>query len=131
GVDASKVSLVGESYVSREWPKNRYRPGAPHGDGMERLGRVLDALSEPVQVASIKAVVEELTGQAFDAGEKWQERLFDLLITNEYVFQSTQVLRQPTRLEETAWATSQRVGVGRLAKGDHANAKLLAYLVLR
>lgn len=130
GVDAGKVTLVGESYVSREWPKNRYRPSAPHGDGMERLGRVLDALSEPVQVGSIKAVVEELTGQAFDPGEQWQEKLFDLLITNEYVFQSTQVLHKPKRLEEAAWATSQRVGMGRMAQGDQANAELLAYLVL-
>ena len=32
---------------------------------MNRLERVLDALSEPVKVASIKAVVEELTGQSF------------------------------------------------------------------
>ena len=63
---------------------------------MERLGRVLEALSEPVQVASIKAVVEELTGQVFDPGDKWRERLFDLLITNEYVFQSTQVLKTPS-----------------------------------
>jgi ATP-dependent helicase YprA (DUF1998 family) len=130
GVDANKVTLVGESYVSREWPKNRYRPAAAPGDGMERLGRVLDALNEPVQVASIKAVVEELTGQAFDPGEKWQERLFDLLITNEYVFQSTQVLLKPKRLEEAAWATSQRVAMGRLAQGDQANSELLAYLVL-
>ncbi|HEY7155351.1 MAG TPA: hypothetical protein VH575_15415 [Gemmataceae bacterium] len=130
GVDANKVTLVGESYVSREWPKVRYRPGAPHGDGMERLGRVLDALSEPVQVASIKAVVEELTGQAFDPGDKWQEKLFDLLITNEYVFQSTQVLQKPKRLEEAAWATSRRVAMGRMVQGDKANAELLAYLVL-
>ena len=34
-------------------------------------------LTEPVKVASIKAVVEELTGQTFDPGDKWQETLFD------------------------------------------------------
>ena len=51
GVDANKVKLVGESYVSREWPKKRYKPVAPHGDGMARLGRVLDAVTEPVKVA--------------------------------------------------------------------------------
>ena len=39
GVDANKVKLVGESYVSREWPKQRYKPVAPHGDGMARLGQ--------------------------------------------------------------------------------------------
>ena len=31
GVDAGKVTLVGESYVSREWPTKRYRPAAPRG----------------------------------------------------------------------------------------------------
>jgi hypothetical protein len=97
---------------------------------MERLGRVLEALSEPVQVASIKTVVEELTGQIFDPGDNWQGALFDHLITNEYVFQSTQVLQKPKRLEEAAWATSQRVAKGRLAQGDQANAELLAYLIL-
>ena len=39
GVDADKVKLVGESYVSREWPRQRYRPIAPHGDGVARLNR--------------------------------------------------------------------------------------------
>src|SRR5207249_2483581 len=32
GVDPTKVTLVGESYVSREWPKNRYQPPGPCGD---------------------------------------------------------------------------------------------------
>ena len=49
-------------------------PGcAPRVTGWNRLERVLDALTEPVKIDSIKAVVEELTGQVFDAGEKWQE----------------------------------------------------------
>jgi ATP-dependent helicase YprA (DUF1998 family) len=47
GVDANKVRLVGESYVSREWPKQRYKPVAPGGDGMARVGRVLSAVTEP------------------------------------------------------------------------------------
>ncbi len=130
GVDASKVTLVGESYVSREWPKERYRPVAPHGDGLDRLGRVLEAISEPVNVATIKGVVEELTGQDFDPGEDWREALFRHLVSNEYVFQSTQVLQKPKKLDETSWATSQRVAMGRMPEGDQASAELLAYLVL-
>ncbi len=70
GVDANKVKLVGESYVSREWPKHRYKPVAPHGDGMARLGRILAAVTEPVKLDVIKGVVEELTGQIFDPGDK-------------------------------------------------------------
>ena len=81
GVDANKVKLVGESYVSREWPKQRYKPVAPHGDGMARLARVLAAVTEPVKVDVIKGVVEELTGQIFDPGENWRESLFDHLVT--------------------------------------------------
>jgi ATP-dependent helicase YprA (DUF1998 family) len=130
GVDAGKVTLVGESYVTRDWPKDRYRPPAPSGDGMKRLERVLEALTEPVQVASIKAVVEELTGQPFNPGDNWQEALFDLLIKNDYVFQSTQVLLKPKRMDEAAWATSQRLAMGRMPQGNQANAELLAYLLL-
>src|SRR4051794_14571180 len=88
GVDADKVTLVGESYVSREWPKQRYRPVAPAGDGMERLGRVLEAATEPVNLGELKGVVEELTGQLFDPGGDWREALFDHLVANDYVYQS-------------------------------------------
>ena len=34
GVDPEKVTLVGESYVTREWPRKRYQPPAPSGDGI-------------------------------------------------------------------------------------------------
>ena len=130
GVDANKVKLVGESYVSREWPKHRYKPVAPHGDGMARLGRILAAVTEPVKLDVIKGVVEELTGQIFDPGDDWRESLFDHLVTNEYVYQTTQILKQPKRLNEAAWQTSQRLAAGRLPEGDQANAELLACLVL-
>ena len=75
-------------------------------------------------------MVEELTGQIFDPGEDWRESLFDHLVTNEYVYQTTQILKQPKRLNEAAWQTSQRLAAGRLPEGDRANAELLAYLVL-
>ena len=130
GVDANKVKLVGESYVSRDWPKHRYKPIAPSGDGMNRLGRVLAAVTEPVKVDVIKGVVEEITGQIFDPSENWRESLFDHLISNEYVYQATQILRQPKRLNEAAWQTSQRLAAGRLPEGERANAELLCYLVL-
>ena len=130
GVDANKVKLVGESYVSREWPKHRYKPVAPHGDGMARLGRILAAVTEPVKLDVIKGVVEELTGQIFDPGEDWRDSLFDHLVTNEYVYQTTQILKHPKRLNEAAWQTSQRLAAGRLPEGDQANAELLACLVL-
>jgi len=130
GVDPDRVTLVGESYVSREWPKGRYKPVAPKGDGMERLGRVLAAVTEPADVPAIKAVVEELTGQLFDPGDDWTEALFDHLVTNEYVFQATSVLKRPGKLDEAAWNTSQRLRAGRLPQGGTASAELLAYLVL-
>lgn len=130
GVDANKVKLVGESYVSREWPKQRYRSAAPAGDGMARVGQVLSAVTEPVKVDVIKAVVEELTGQMFDPGENWRESLFDHLVTNEYVYQTTQILKQPKWLDAAAWQTSQRLAMNRLPEGDRASAELLAYLVL-
>ena len=126
----AKSSWLGESYVSREWPKHRYKPVAPHGDGMARLGRILAAVTEPVKLDVIKGVVEELTGQIFDPGEDWRESLFDHLVTNEYVYQTTQILKQPKRLNEAAWQTSQRLAAGRLPEGERANAELLACLIL-
>jgi hypothetical protein len=130
GVDPAKVKLVGESYVSREWPKQRYRPGTPKGDGAARLGRVLEAISEPVNLATVKAVVQELTGQDFEPGENWRQSLFDHLVSNVFIFQSTEVLKKPKRLGEAAWATSQRVAMGRMPQGEQANCELLAYLLL-
>ncbi|MBI2806633.1 MAG: DEAD/DEAH box helicase [Planctomycetes bacterium] len=130
GVDPSKVKLIGESYVPRQWPDRRYKPVAPAGDGMARIGRVLSAVTEPVNVAVIKGVVEELTGQYFEPGESWRDSLFNHLVTNEYVFQATQILKQPKWLDKAAWNTSQRLALGRLPEGDRASAELLAYLVL-
>lgn len=130
GVDSERVTVVGESYVSREWPRKRYKPLAPKGDGMERLGRVLAAVTEPADVPAIKAVVEELTGQMFDPGDDWAEALFDHLVTNEYVYQATEVLKRPGKLDEAAWNTSQRLRLDRLPQGAEASAELLAYLIL-
>jgi ATP-dependent helicase YprA (DUF1998 family) len=130
GVDASNVVLIGESYVSREWPKRRYRSIAPAGDGMARLGRVLEAIAEPVNLAAVKSVVEELTGQIFDPGKQWRESLFEHLVANDYLFQATQILQRPKRLDEAAWQTSQRVAMERLPEGERATAELLAYLIL-
>jgi ATP-dependent helicase YprA (DUF1998 family) len=126
GVDANKVTLVGESYVSRDWPQKRYQPPAPPGDGVERLNHVLQAVTDPADVAKLKAIFEELTGQNFAPGNDWREALFDHLLTNEYVFQSTQILRRPNTLDTAAWATSQRVATGRMPQGDKANANCSA-----
>ncbi|MCY2995079.1 MAG: DEAD/DEAH box helicase [Planctomycetota bacterium] len=130
GVDANKVTLVGESYVERRWPDHHHKPAAPLGDGMERLGRILHAVTEPVQIEVVKSVVEELTGQMFEPGENWRDSLFDHLVTNEYVYQTTKILKQPKWLNAAAWQTSQRLASGRLPEGDRANAELLCYLVL-
>jgi hypothetical protein len=97
---------------------------------MERLGRVLEAVTEPFNLAEVKGAVEELTGQLFDPGEDWRESLFNHLVANEYVYQSTQVLKHPGKLEDAAWHTSQRLRIGRVPQGERANGELLAYLVL-
>ncbi len=130
GVDANKVRLVGESFVSRAWPQQRYRPIVPQGDGNARLSRVLAAITEPVDIGVVKEVVEELTGQLFEPGDDWRESLFNHLVTNEYVYQTTQVLKIPKRLNEAVSQTSQRISVSRLPEGDEANAELLTYLIL-
>ena len=130
GVDETKVKLVSESYVERDWPKQRYKPVVPHGDGVERLGRILDAVTEPVKHEVVKSVIEEVTGQIFEPGDDWRQSLFDHLLGNEYVYQSTQILKHPKPLSEAAWQTSQRVAMGRRQEGDDCSAELLCYLVL-
>ncbi len=130
GVDPQNVKLVGESYVQRDWPKPRYKPNPPLGDGMARLNRVLHAVAEPVNVETIREVVGELTGQMFDPGENWQETLYEHLVTNEYVYQTTEILKHPKWLDAAAWQTSQRLALGRLPEGERATAELLCYLVL-
>ena len=130
GVDPNKVAVIGESYVSREWPSKRFHTVAPQGNGMERLARVLKALDEPVDLATIKAIVEELTGEIYDPGDSWRDSLHDHLVHNEYVFQTADVLRHPLKLDQAAWIISQRVAPGRLPEGDRATAELLAYLML-
>ena len=130
GVDPAKVNVVGESYVSREWPRRRFRPRTPPADAPTRLGRLLQSLSEPVDLPALRAVVEEITGEYFDPGERWQEALFDHMLANEYVYQATQVLKQPQPLAKAAWATSQRIAMGRLPEGERATSELLCYLLL-
>ncbi len=130
GVGANNVQLVGESYVKRNFPERRYRPVAPGGDGMARLGRVISAVTEPVNVAMIKDIVEEMTGQIFEPGKNWRSSLFDHLVSNDYVYQATEILKHPKRLNEAAWQTSQRIAGGRLPEGERAIAELMAYLVL-
>ena len=63
---------------------------------------------------SIKAVVEELTGQIFEPGDDWRESLFDHLITNEYVFQSHASPQAPE--------AAQRSGLADLAAGGDGSA---------
>ncbi|TVS13641.1 MAG: DUF1998 domain-containing protein, partial [Planctomycetaceae bacterium] len=130
GVDERRVTLVGESYVERDWPKRRYKPIFPHGDGMDRLARILDAVTEPVKEDVVKSVVEEVTGQIFEPGDNWRQSLFHHLLSNEYVYQSTQILKHPKPLGAAAWQTSQRLAMGRRQEGDDCSAELLCYLVL-
>ncbi|HLX62324.1 MAG TPA: DEAD/DEAH box helicase [Planctomycetota bacterium] len=133
GVSEKSVALIGESYVAREWPTRRYKPTAPRGaeaDAHARLSRIIQAVTEPVDVAGVKIVVEELTGQIFEPGNDWRAALFEHLVTNEYIFQSTQILKQPKHLDAAAWGTSQRVATNRIKQGAEANVEMLAYLVL-
>ncbi|MFH1737955.1 MAG: helicase-related protein [bacterium] len=130
GVDASNVTLVGESYVRRQWPKDRYHPSPPDGDGMERLNRLLKALEEPVDVEIVKDVFHDLTGWEFEIGPSWRSSLNRLMLSNEYVHQCARVLKQPDELDHAAWVISQGVRHGRLHQGDRATAELLTYLVL-
>ncbi|HQQ00994.1 MAG TPA: DEAD/DEAH box helicase, partial [bacterium] len=130
GVDAANVTLVGESYVRRQWPKDRYHPAPPEGNGMERLARLLEALGEPEDIETVRDIFRELTGWTFEPDSSWRTSLNRLLLSNEYVHQCANILRKPRELDEAAWLTSQAVEHGRLVQGERATAELLTYLVL-
>ncbi len=130
GVDETNVALVGESYVERQWPGQRYQPAVSGGDGAARLSRILQAITEPADRSLLKTQVEELTGQGFEPRDDWRPALFEHLLNNEYVYQATQTLRHPQPLELAAWETSQRVAAGRREEGEECSAELLCYLVL-
>ena len=78
----------------------------------------------------VKSVVEEVMGQIFEPGDNWRQSLFHHLLSNEYVYQSTQILKHPKPLGAAAWQTSQRLALGRRQEGDDCSAELLCYLVL-
>ncbi len=129
GVDAARVTLVGESYVEQKWPDERQSPRPPDGDGMARLGRLLQALREPVDLDTVCEVFHELTGWRFQTGNDWRASLHRLLLSNEYVHQCAFILKQPRELANAAWLTSQRIEHGRLPEGERATAEFLTYLV--
>ena len=97
GVDADKVTLVGRVLRQAGVAAAALSPDRPprRRDGSARAGSWRRSPSRSTSRA-IKDVVEELTGQIFEPGEDWREALFDHLVTNEYVFQTTQVLKFPS-----------------------------------
>ena len=130
GVHQERVALIGESYVQHEWPRQRYRPAPPEGDGMERLHRLLEVLTEPVDVEQLRSILEELTGGVFEPSGDWRESLHEHLVANEYVYQCAEVLKRAKDLDEGAWMVSQRVKPDRFAQGDQCSAEMLCYLAL-
>ncbi len=130
GVNQDKVRLITETYREPQWPSERYRPLPPQGDGMDRLARLLKALEAPEDVQAIQKIVEELTGGVFDPETNWQESLYRLILSNQYVYESAQILKNARFLSEGAWQVSQRVGHGRLPEGEQCTAELLTYLLL-
>lgn len=130
GVDETNVELIGESYVERQWPRERYKPTAPTGDFEGRLNRILAALNEPVDKEVLKTEVQALTGQSFDPGDDWQTDLFNLLISNDYTYQCSQTLKHPQELLEAGWRVSNRVQSDRMPSGLNTVHELLSYLIL-
>ncbi|MFB3788874.1 MAG: DEAD/DEAH box helicase [bacterium] len=130
GVDPNQVRLITESYRKPQWPRERYRPAPPRGDGGQRLARLLQALDPPEDISAIQAIVEELTGWMFEAGPDWRESLYRLLLSNQYVYKCANLLKNARLLPEGAWQVSQRIAPGRFPQGSQCSMELMVYLLL-
>lgn len=111
GVEADRVTLVGEVYDELRWGDDRTTPAAPSAPPVELLERVLRAVdAEDASVASeLSACLVSLGSQPLPENG-WQAALAQQLTHNELVFQLAQLLRAPRALAELPEPLAQTVG---------------------
>jgi hypothetical protein len=125
GVDASRVTLVGEVYDEQRWSEQRALPTGPGADAAKVLERILRAVDAPEEEATreLSASLVALGGAALPA-VGWQHALAVQLSSNELVFQLAGLLGAPRDLEEAREKLGEAVG---REVSDH---ELLSWLAL-
>jgi len=102
GVNASGVELVNERYQRDDWGTNRSLPPVFPMDAPALLQEALVAL-EPEQEApaQVSDICLRIMGSAINIKpDQWQESLYDLLASNECVYQISRCLSSPKPFQE-------------------------------
>ncbi len=124
GVPKDNVTTVGEAYEPEVWGGNRILSGAPKADPSGLLNACVRAVEEKeADGEAVRAVFRDLSGDTLPEGD-WTEQLHTALAKSELVFQLSELLVAPRRLDELAVALAK--GVGRAA----SEAEILSWLTL-
>ncbi len=101
GVDAQRVTLVGEVYDDLRWNERRALPAGPPPDAPGVLRRLLLAVDAPdASVAeALSACLMELGGARLPKAD-WQRALATQLASNELVYRLAEFLHAPRALAE-------------------------------
>jgi ATP-dependent helicase YprA (DUF1998 family) len=105
GVDPRRVKLIGARHEDDRWATTRTPTGALAGDPGAQLQNVLEAVravevdAPPAEaVKKLTSIVTSLTGRKLDARGDWQRALYEVLASNEVVFQTARALEQARSL---------------------------------
>jgi len=100
GVSADTVTTVGEAYEREVWREGRAVPPVSRIDTAEILNSCVKAVEDTSENGdAIRAAYLELAGNALGDGE-WTGRLYDVLSSNEIVYQLSEILATPRALHE-------------------------------
>jgi len=124
GVPKESVATVGEAYEPEVWGGGRSLSAAPSRDTAEILNACVRAVEEKENDGkAVRSVYRDLSGATLAAGD-WTEQLHAALSKSELVFQLSELLVAPRRLDELAGALSKRV------ERVVSEAEILAWLTL-
>jgi replicative superfamily II helicase len=111
GVDAGRVTVVGEVHDELRWNERRATPAGPPDDPAATLARLLAAVDAPDdRVASLlSACLVELGGAKLPA-KGWQAALTSQLASNDLVYHLAELLTDARALASVPEALAERVG---------------------
>jgi hypothetical protein len=111
GVDATRVSIVGEVPDEQRWNDRRGVPAGSPADAPGVLGRLLAAVDTPdsIVAGALSGCLVELGGAPLP-NEGWQGALACQLASNEIVFRLAELLEKPRPLEELPALLRETVG---------------------
>ncbi|HSH01927.1 MAG TPA: DEAD/DEAH box helicase [Anaerolineae bacterium] len=108
GIDRHQVALVGESYEPDQWADSRAVSPAFSGDVGQQLQTVLEALELEIPTTQLQACLQTIWPN-LALTSNWQEELYQLLASNELVYQMADILKEPKAVNDFIDALSERV----------------------